>query len=124
MPSVSGTSDPRTTILPSLPIKIDPSLSSQQQKISTHCQTRGIIKTYTRRASMRSALLSVIGCLALALSGYALADCSGGEGCQGGTCNPYLSDCQCSDPICHKPMYSNCISRTYCCEAFGNIGAR
>ena len=74
---------------------------------------------------MKSVFLSIIGCIALTLSGYALADCNGG-GCGNPArpCNPYQSDCQCSDPICNKPMYSNCISRTYCCEAFGNVGAR
>lgn len=39
-------------------------------------------------------------------------------------CNPFESYCQCTDPICNRPQYSNCISRAYCCEAFGNIGAR
>jgi len=72
---------------------------------------------------MRSLLFSVISCLTLTLSGYVFGDCSG-EHCYAKSCVPYESDCQCSDPICHKPMYSNCISRAYCCEAFGNIGAR
>lgn len=38
--------------------------------------------------------------------------------------NPNESYCQCSDLLCQKPMYTDCISRAYCCEAFGNIGAR
>jgi len=76
---------------------------------------------------MRRILLSLIGCLALTLaltlSSTALANCGGGR-CGTNACNPYESDCQCSDPLCNKPMYTNCISRAYCCEAFGNIGAR
>lgn len=75
---------------------------------------------------MKTVLLSVAGCLILAFSGITLADCFGG-GCGGGEqriCDPMKSDCQCSDPLCNKPMYTNCISRGYCCEAFGNIGAR
>jgi len=72
---------------------------------------------------MRTALLTLFGCLAIACSGYALADCSGGS-CGDSACNPYESNCQCTDPICNLPAYSDCISRAYCCEAFGNIGAR
>ena len=72
---------------------------------------------------MRSVILSVVGCLALTLGGYALANCVDGV-CAPQACDPYKSDCQCSDPLCHKPQYTNCISREYCCRAFGNIGAR
>jgi len=74
---------------------------------------------------MRTALLTLFGCLTIALSGYALADCGSG-GCDSGAggCNPYESNCQCTDPICNLPAYSDCISRAYCCEAFGNIGGR
>lgn len=72
---------------------------------------------------MKIILVSIMSCLIVTLSSYAFADCNGGR-CVTKTCNPYESDCQCSDPICNKPMFSNCISRAYCCEAFGNIGAR
>ena len=91
---------------------------------------------------MRTVLSSIAGRLLLACSTVILADCgssaisggsviscgSGGGGYRGGSgagpCDPIKSDCQCSDPLCNKPMYTNCISRAYCCEAFGNIGAR
>jgi hypothetical protein len=75
---------------------------------------------------MKALSLSIAACLALLFSHYALADCGTGRcgSSNNNVCNPYESDCQCSDPICNKPMYSNCISRAYCCEAFGNIGAR
>jgi hypothetical protein len=74
---------------------------------------------------MKAILLGMVGCLALTVSGYIFANCGSGR-CDSvvGVCDPFESDCQCSDPICNKPMYSNCISRAYCCRAFGNIGAR
>lgn len=31
-------------------------------------------------------------------------------------------NCQCTDPNCYQ--YNDCLSRSRCCEAFGNIGAR
>lgn len=83
---------------------------------------------------MKTVLLSLAGCLLLITSATVMANCGsgsaiacGGPGPSGsgaGMCDPVKSDCQCSDPLCHKPMYTNCISRAYCCEAFGNIGAR
>lgn len=30
--------------------------------------------------------------------------------------------CQCTDPACEKS--NDCLTRSECCEAFGNIGAR
>jgi len=79
---------------------------------------------------MRMTLLTIIGCAAILMSGsiFAWSDndsssCSGGN-CGASYCNPYESDCQCTDPTCNNPADSNCISRGYCCEAFGNIGAR
>jgi hypothetical protein len=74
---------------------------------------------------MKKLALNVIGCLALLFSVNVTANCGiGGCGAEGNVCDPVKSDCQCSDPLCNKPMYTNCISRAYCCEAFGNIGAR
>jgi hypothetical protein len=76
---------------------------------------------------MRVFILSLFGCAAIAFGGYAYAysddSCGDGE-CGPSSCNPYESNCQCTDPLCSKPMYTDCISRAYCCEAFGNIGAR
>lgn len=72
---------------------------------------------------MKAAILMIIGCLTVLLSGYTFADCND-EGCSEGICNPYESYCQCTDPMCNRPQYSDCISRAYCCEAFGNVGAR
>lgn len=73
---------------------------------------------------MRAIVLVISGCLAIILSGHVFASCND-EGCfEGGYCNPYESFCQCTDPMCNRPQYSDCISRAYCCEAFGNIGAR
>ena len=35
----------------------------------------------------------------------------------------YNNDCECADPSCGWVWENNCISRSTCCEAFGNIGA-
>lgn len=72
---------------------------------------------------MKTVFLILMSCLTLTLSGYALADCDGGN-CEEGACNPYESNCQCTDPICNRPAYSDCTSRARCCEAFGNVGGR
>ncbi|MBX3708654.1 MAG: hypothetical protein KIT56_05555 [Gammaproteobacteria bacterium] len=76
---------------------------------------------------MRITLSTFIGCLAILMNGYTFAWSEGG--CGGGSCgtaycSPYESNCQCTDPGCNHPQDTNCISRGYCCEAFGNIGAR
>ena len=52
-----------------------------------------------------------------------------GSGCGYGaytSCNPLESNCQCTDPACGPTQSydTNCISRSACCEAFGNMGAR
>ncbi len=41
------------------------------------------------------------------------------------SCNPWESNCQCTDPACGPTQRydTNCLSRGACCEAFGNIGA-
>ncbi|VVC74937.1 hypothetical protein AQUSIP_02110 [Aquicella siphonis] len=76
---------------------------------------------------MKSTLLTVIGCLTLSMTSLSFAwsdsACSGGS-CGASYCNPYESNCQCTDPACSHPEDTDCISRAYCCEAFGNIGAR
>lgn len=80
---------------------------------------------------MRVTIATLIGCLAILISGQALAGCGScgdGGGCGDGGCGVACDEnqtrCQCTDPICNKPWYSDCISRSYCCEAFGNVGAR
>lgn len=79
---------------------------------------------------MKATLITVIGCSILLTSNLAFAwyddnqsSCQGGS-CGSSYCNPYESNCQCTDPACSHPADSNCISRGYCCEAFGNVGAR
>lgn len=72
---------------------------------------------------MKIAVASILGCLAILFSATTWADCSTGS-CGGSECDYNQTSCQCTDPICNKPWYSDCISRGYCCEAFGNIGAR
>jgi hypothetical protein len=78
---------------------------------------------------MKKELLSVIGCFAFIFAGNAVASvCENGSCTEISyattTCNPFETNCQCTDPICNKYMYSDCISRAYCCEAFGNPGGR
>lgn len=78
---------------------------------------------------MRTLVSSIVFFVSLLLGSHAFAWQAYCEDGRCGTnlassCNPYESYCQCTDPICNRPMYSNCISRAYCCEAFGNIGAR
>lgn len=75
---------------------------------------------------MRKALVTILVCSAVLAGQHSLAwadSCSGGS-CGSSYCNPYESSCQCTDPTCNNPADSDCISRAYCCEAFGNIGAR
>lgn len=75
---------------------------------------------------MKAIIAILASSFILGMSSIALASdggCGSG-GCGSDACDPYQSDCQCTDPICNKPWYSDCISRSYCCEAFGNIGAR
>lgn len=76
---------------------------------------------------MKAIFAILAGSIIFGMSGAVFADggCSGGDGsCGSDACDPYQSTCQCTDPICNKPWYSDCISRSYCCEAFGNMGAR
>lgn len=78
---------------------------------------------------MKAMFAILAGSIIFGMSGIAFAGgCGGGDGssCGGGgeACDPYQSSCQCTDPMCDRPWYSDCISRAYCCEAFGNVGAR
>lgn len=68
---------------------------------------------------MKTRMFALLSCLFLLACNTALA----WDEDMGG-CNPYESNCQCTDPVCSRPWDSNCISRAECCEAFGNIGAR
>lgn len=70
---------------------------------------------------MKAAILTFIGCSVFLMSEYSLASCGS---CGSSFCNPYETNCQCTDPACNNPWDSDCISRAACCEAFGNIGAR
>jgi hypothetical protein len=75
---------------------------------------------------MKVMMSAVICCLALATSGYSFAwsddTCSQGD-CGSSACNPYVNQCQCTDPLCGS-YDMNCLSTGACCEAFGNVGAR
>jgi len=74
---------------------------------------------------MKMFMLAVLGCLTMTVSSFVWAGaCYGNCGGEAGVCNPIESNCQCTDPMCNRPQYSDCISRAYCCEAFGNIGGR
>lgn len=72
---------------------------------------------------MKIAIMILLTTLSLFVSHYVWSACDGG-GCGFSSCNPYESTCQCVDPGCSSPWDTDCISRGYCCEAFGNIGAR
>lgn len=76
---------------------------------------------------MKSFILVMTGCLSLFLSTGSFAwfddsDCAQGN-CGVSSCNPYVSNCQCTDPLCGS-YDMNCLSTGACCEAFGNVGAR
>ncbi len=73
---------------------------------------------------MKAAVLIVIGCAMMSLASVSLADCGDEGGCGGNVCNPYETSCQCTDPACNHPWDTDCISRAYCCQAFGNVGGR
>ncbi len=77
---------------------------------------------------MKATLLTLVGFITIFLSTQTLAwpdegSCQGGN-CGPAACNPYETNCQCTDPACNRPWDTNCISRGECCEAFGNMGAR
>ena len=74
---------------------------------------------------MRTGFLTLLACLLLSMSHMVVAypDCYQ-DNCGPVACNPYESNCQCTDPACSRPWDSDCISRAACCEAFGNVGAR
>ncbi len=74
---------------------------------------------------MKATILTIIGCVMVLACSVVWSD----DGCSSGTCgpsfcNPYETNCQCTDPACNRPWDSDCISRAECCEAFGNMGAR
>lgn len=71
---------------------------------------------------MKAKLAIIIGCLSIAMSGYIHADCGNGN-CDGGYCDESQTPCQCTDPGCNDPWDTNCLSRSACCQAFGNVGA-
>lgn len=79
---------------------------------------------------MKARLVIACGCAALLISGYSFGGCGGSGGCGGGGgdgyCgeSEYVNTCQCTDPSCNKSYGHECLSRSECCEAFGNIGAR
>lgn len=75
---------------------------------------------------MKATILTFLGCVAILMSGYSLGWSSGCDqgNCGSNFCNPYETECQCTDPACNRPWDSDCISRAECCEAFGNMGAR
>ena len=72
---------------------------------------------------MKTKILIILSSLCLFATIQGFAYCGGGSdggGC-GNTCSEYDSTCQCTDPNCGK---NPCLSRSDCCEAFGNVGAR
>ncbi len=76
---------------------------------------------------MKAMIVAVIGCISIMMSGMSFAwgeesSCASGD-CGGSSCNPYVSSCQCTDPLCGS-YDMNCLSTGACCEAFGNVGAR
>ncbi|MBV9576834.1 MAG: hypothetical protein JO149_09445 [Gammaproteobacteria bacterium] len=74
---------------------------------------------------MKAAILTIMGsCLILLNSNAIAGSCGSNGGCGGGGCNPQETSCQCTDPACNSPWDSDCISRAYCCKAFGNVGGR
>lgn len=79
-------------------------------------------------AHMKAKLVIVTGCLSLFLSSYANAGCGGYTSCYGGggpcNANEYENICQCTDPRCYQNWDNKCLSKSECCEAFGNVGAR
>jgi len=68
---------------------------------------------------MKVLLLTVAGCLMFMTTSVSFADC--GSACGSGFCDPYDTPCECADPSCGK---NPCLSRSDCCFAFGNVGAR
>lgn len=89
---------------------------------------------------MKVTFLIVIGCLSLFLSAYSFAGCSNGNcgvsgyarscgsgGCQQSACgggSEFDTTCECTDPSCYRTYDRTCLSKSSCCEAFGNVGAR
>lgn len=70
---------------------------------------------------MKAKLAVVIGFLSILVSGFTYGDCGS---CFGGACDENESYCQCTDPGCNNPWDTDCLSRSACCEAFGNVGGR
>ena len=79
---------------------------------------------------MKSTVSVFVVCLSILLSSYAFSACGGGGSC--GSCgsggedsssDSVTSDCNCADLSCPDRYLNNCMSRSRCCEAFGNIGS-
>ncbi|OGT47295.1 MAG: hypothetical protein A3E83_00750 [Gammaproteobacteria bacterium RIFCSPHIGHO2_12_FULL_41_20] len=71
---------------------------------------------------MKAKLIIITGCCGMLLSSYVLA------GCPSSYCQPkradicaYQASCTCTDPACN--LQNDCLSRSRCCEAFGDIGS-
>jgi len=77
---------------------------------------------------MKSAVAALLSCFAISFSATSFAwgnDACGQGSCGGSDCDYYQTSCQCTDPACNKGgEYTDCTSRSRCCEATGNIGAR
>lgn len=77
---------------------------------------------------MKATAAILISCFALLLSTYAFAGCgSCGSDDDNGGCGSSDSStaaCNCADLGCSDRYNNDCLSRSECCEAFGNIGAR
>jgi len=72
---------------------------------------------------MKTIIQILTGCAIIAMSTitFAYSDSScGSSGCR----LSYCSECECTDPSCGSKGYNNCLSKSKCCEAFGNVGAR
>lgn len=65
---------------------------------------------------MKVILLTIAGSFLLFAAPVSFADC-----CGSAFCDPYDTPCECADPSCGK---NPCLSRSDCCYAFGNVGAR
>ena len=73
---------------------------------------------------MKKVFLSFIGCLALIITGHLWGACSQSRYYCQNQSQPtpeYCSSCNCADPACMAT--NDCMSRSECCRAFGNIGS-
>lgn len=79
-------------------------------------------------SNMKTSFLIAICCVGMLFSTNIFAGCGDDGGCGdgdgycGGTYDN--STCQCTDPACNRTYDLDCLSKSECCEAFGNVGGR